>query len=255
MTISVVVSRYNEDLEFLKQPRFFGMNIFVYNKGINDDFYQTGTITQLPNIGMCDHTYLYHIIQKYHELDDIVVFLPGSCDSGGCGSGNRKELMQEIMDLVRLHNKAVFPNHQSGDNLQYILYDFVLKMYKCQTPENSALNPEKNLALASSRPFGKWYKTFFPDINLTAVQYGGVFSVSKIDILQRPLLFYEKLLAEFKADSNPEVAHYMERSYAAIFHPMSNTVLLRKIRHEQRIKKKKKLLVDRSPNFNPLLMK
>ena len=247
MTISVVVSRYNEDLNFLTQQLFVGMNIFVYNKGIIDDFYQTGTITQLPNIGMCDHTYLYHIIQKYHELDDIVVFLPGSC-----GSGWRKNFMQEIMDLVRLHEKAVFPDLHSGNALQKsdVYYNFMLDVYQCQTPENAALNPKQNLAPASIRPFGKWFTTFFPDVNLSIVQYGGVFSVSKLDILQRPLEFYQTLLAEFKEDSNPEVAHYMERSYAAIFHPMTNTLLL----STSRIKRKKKLTIDRSPYTNPLLM-
>jgi hypothetical protein len=35
-------------------------------------------IVNLPNVGKCDHTYLYHIINNYNNLSKILVFLPGS---------------------------------------------------------------------------------------------------------------------------------------------------------------------------------
>ena len=54
----------------------------VYNKGENQDFEKKNVskIIDLPNVGRCDHTYLYHIVTNYNRLSDIIVFFPGSLD-------------------------------------------------------------------------------------------------------------------------------------------------------------------------------
>jgi hypothetical protein len=80
MSIELVIARYNENLEWTKEEPFCNYNIIVYNKGSNLNFYKDNIkhIYNLPNVGMCDHTYMYHIIYKYHDLADITFFLPGS---------------------------------------------------------------------------------------------------------------------------------------------------------------------------------
>lgn len=255
MSVSIVVSRYNEDLQWLRDPLFAKYNIFVYNKGINDAFYKTGTITSLPNIGRCDHTYIYHIVQNYHELDDIVVFLPGSC-----GSGWKKNKMHQLMNTIQLDKKAVFPcDAMPNSSLQQMLYNFTMDTYKCTAPENFDLNKEKATNPASIRPFGKWFEHFFPGTSLHITQYGGILSANKSDIRQRPIELYQQLIAEFKTDSNPEVGHYMERSYAALFHPLENTTLL-VLNNNYRTNRKnpirlKKRKGNQLPNTNPSLLK
>ena len=37
--ITIVISRYNEDLEWLNDEKYIRYPITIYNKGINDDFY------------------------------------------------------------------------------------------------------------------------------------------------------------------------------------------------------------------------
>ena len=79
--VEIVISRYNEDLEWLKDKPFNEYNTIIYNKGKNEDFYKAPSITKiipLENVGREAHTYFYHIINNYDNLADLTVFLPGS---------------------------------------------------------------------------------------------------------------------------------------------------------------------------------
>lgn len=62
----IVVAKYKEDVEWCKS-----YNCIVYDKG------GEGPIT-LPNIGREAHTYLYHIVENYDNLDDYTIFLQGN---------------------------------------------------------------------------------------------------------------------------------------------------------------------------------
>jgi hypothetical protein len=78
--VRVIVSRYNEDLNWLNEYPFTEFEYIVYNKGINDDFCKNNVIqvVNLPNIGREGHSYLWHIIAHYDHLANILVFFPGS---------------------------------------------------------------------------------------------------------------------------------------------------------------------------------
>ena len=71
----IVIARYNEDIT----PWLILKNyITIYNKGeplLNID---NCKIINLPNVGSCDHTYLYHIVNNYYNLADINLFITGS---------------------------------------------------------------------------------------------------------------------------------------------------------------------------------
>ena len=56
--------------------------------------------------------------------------------------------------------------------------------------------------------------------------YYGVFSASRDHIKNRGVDFYRELLRELSVSQNPEVGHYVERSWLAIFHPMKGVKLL-----------------------------
>ena len=63
----IVVSRYNENLEWLKEFPFNLYPVIIYNKGTNDEFYKPDNlikIVNIENVGRCDHTYLYHIVHN-----------------------------------------------------------------------------------------------------------------------------------------------------------------------------------------------
>ena len=76
-TVQLVISRYNEDLEWLKEfPFTLFTDIIIYNKGVNNEFYHPDVVkmVRVKNVGRCDHTYLYHIIENYDKLKDITIF-------------------------------------------------------------------------------------------------------------------------------------------------------------------------------------
>ena len=69
--MKIVVSRYNEDIEWTKP---FGEHVVLYNKG--DDFIEGAIV--LPNVGREGHTYFHYICENYDNLDDYTVFLQGN---------------------------------------------------------------------------------------------------------------------------------------------------------------------------------
>jgi len=55
---------------------------------------------------------------------------------------------------------------------------------------------------------------------VTIASYYGLFSVSKKHVHNHSKEYYIKLMKEFPRHSNPEVGHYFERAWVAIFHPI-----------------------------------
>uniref|UniRef100_A0A6C0JKE2 DUF3431 domain-containing protein n=1 Tax=viral metagenome TaxID=1070528 RepID=A0A6C0JKE2_9ZZZZ len=218
--IILIISRYNEKLEWLKEEPFNKYPVIIYNKGPNDDFYKPEKlikIVKVDNIGRCDHTYIYHIINEYDNLYNINVFLPGSANMD-----NKKHHALALFNKIEESNKAVFLSNKTSLSEWY---DFKLDEWKASSPENNIINPENKLKLSEIRPFGKWYEHNFKNIELEYVTYGGMFSVSKEDIIQHPKNYYEKLIKYLENSSNPECGHYFERAWYAVFYPMKNTLI------------------------------
>ena len=78
--IDIIIARYNEDLNWMLESPFNNFKYIVYNKGDNDNFCKENVkqIINISNLGKCDHTYLYHIVNNYYNLAEILVFFPGS---------------------------------------------------------------------------------------------------------------------------------------------------------------------------------
>lgn len=79
--IELVVSRFNENLDWLQNVPYYFI-ITIYNKGKNDintsKFEKLNySIKNLENIGREGHTYLYHIISNYKKLSDLIIFTQG----------------------------------------------------------------------------------------------------------------------------------------------------------------------------------
>ena len=81
MSKGLIISRFNEDISWLKKHKEF--KIYIYNKGekILDNKHN---IINLKNVGRESHTWLYHIVNNYHHLDDISIFLQGRIDDLNC---------------------------------------------------------------------------------------------------------------------------------------------------------------------------
>lgn len=223
-SVEIVVARYNEDLEWLKDSPFNKYDITVYNKGDNDDFAKplnVRRVIRLKNVGKCDHTYLHHIVNNYDRLSDVTVFLPGSTDMD-----YKSKKARRLMDEIEKTDQATFINEVAHKDIKQELYNFTLEEWKTSNQTNQNKNPESKTTPAKIRPFGRWFESNFGNIQVSNITYAGIFSVAKLDILQHPLKYYESLEAQLSTSSNPEVGHYFERAWAAVFHPMSATRII-----------------------------
>jgi hypothetical protein len=216
--IEIVVARYNEKLNWIKNTIFEKYPTIIYNKGSNYDFSQNknSKIVKLKNVGKCDHTYLYHIIHNYNNLADVTLFLPGSNDI----DYKYNKTMKILSEIEQEHNTVMITSYYN--NVKKDLYNFKLNSWKSSYRDNLLENPEHILELSQIRPFGKWFESHFGDIHINHISYWGIMAISKEHILQRPKSYYEKLIKELSNSSNPEVGHYFERSWEAVFYPLSN---------------------------------
>lgn len=214
--ITLVVSYYNEDLSFLDEKPFSDYRVVLYNKGTTKPTHPNiDEIVDLPNVGVCNHTYLYHIIENYEQLDDIVIFLPGSC----MDAHKRDKTLATIRKVEETHN-SVFYVSRMENGVEKDLYDFHLDYWKTSNSKNQELNAEGQLKQCEIRPFGEFYKKTFQGVYTPVVNYGGIFAVSKEHMLQTPKRKYEELIRYVSDMSNTECAHYLERVVVTMFMPV-----------------------------------
>jgi len=221
--VEIVVSRYNEDLSWLKNDPYNKYPVVVYNKSNNNNFLKTKNIykvVNVKNVGRCDHTYLYHIIENYDNLADVTVFLPGSLDIANVPYKRINSTV--ILQEVEKHKDTVFVGNK--DDVRYYWYNFTMPEYKASDKRNVAINDETKTELAGIRPYGKWFDAHFPNFNTkgSIISYGGIFSVSREDIRNHPKSYYQDLIKELSNSSNPEAGHFFERAWYAIFYPYKN---------------------------------
>lgn len=219
--VDIIVARYNENLEWINEYPFNQFQYIIYNKGSNDNFCKNNVkeIINLQNLGRCDHTYLYHIINNYHNLSDIIIFFPGSLNIE-----HKKQKAVKILNYIILngYENAYFLGNYQNDIFE-TFKDFKLDNWKASDEKNLELNPESKLQLCRLRPYGKWYRYFFGNTKAKWNTYLGIFSIDKKDIVQHPRQRYELLINTLSSHSNPEAGHYIERSWGAIFYPMIYT--------------------------------
>jgi hypothetical protein len=194
----------------------------VYNKGVNDDFEKCNVdeIVNLPNIGRCDHTYLYHIVHNYNNLNYINVFFPGCLNIEF-----KKNIATKILYKIIHHKKAIIYGNKVK-NIQSEFNNFTLDYWSSTDAANKNLNPENKTFHAKLRPYGKWYKYMFGNKKASWYCLYGIFSINRLDIIKHNKQQYIQLLNAVSVHSNPEVGHYIERSWAAIFNPTINTLIL-----------------------------
>lgn len=224
--INIIISRYNEDLKWTLEYPYNKYKYTVYNKGTNLNFEKTNVkeIINLPNVGRESHTYLYHIITNYDNLNKINVFLPGSIDTNHTVFKKRL-ISTRLFDNIEKHNCAVFISFDNLKNNSVVdeFKLFQVNSYSSTTRENYLMNKESKTEKCIYRPYYKWYNHVFGDKISNSVMHYGIFSVDKSDILKYPKDYYENLINYVNKSSNPEAGHFFEKSWGVIFSPFKNT--------------------------------
>lgn len=222
ININIIVSRYNEDLEWLNNEPFNKYFIICYNKGVNNNFKINSPhkIIKLDNIGKCDHTYLYHIINNYNNLPDIMIFLPGSNDIN-----YKLDKSILLIRYIDYFNELVNLGEISNNHVRNIFYNFKLDTWKTSHSNNLLINTDINTKKAKIRPFGKWYDFHFKNNKINFISWWGIFAISNDIVRQKPIEYYNIFLEELSVSSNPEVGHYIERSWCAIFNLTNSKII------------------------------
>ena len=243
---NLVVARYNEDINWINDVPLDNMLIYLYNKGPDVDlpekiyynvynnhlskiatrynkfnaFKQPIPTTiklnfikeQVPNIGREAHTYVYHIVKNYANLnpDDVTVFTQGRYHDHVGSMENFKNMVLEADQHGFCHSRARYHNIPMSDQP---LPSFRL----LEWPKGNFL--EKN---RYDQYFGEWFNRLLNKDVPELPQYkwipGAIFAIKNNIILEKPLSFYEELLREFHTNSSqPEVAHFFERAWYYIF--------------------------------------
>ncbi len=192
MLIKIVVSRYNEDIEWTNKLE----NVIIYNKG-NEllDKKTKHKIINLPNVGKEGHTYYQYIYDNYDNLDDYTIFL----------QGNPFDHSPKLFENIKYLEENIIQN-----NIQFkLLSEWII------TISLEGCSCHKDL------PLKKVYKKLFPNKEEITEQFqfgaGAQFIVSKELILKRPKDFYLNIINLLNYDVNPIEGFVIERFHPLIF--------------------------------------
>lgn len=228
--IDVVIARYAESLEWLYHPdilsylqnnEYIDTRIIVYNKGPDIPLHLNNynniniEIINLPNVGRCDHMYLYHIISNYDNLADITLFLPGCADM-------KLKIERLLFCFEKTYTTLNSVFIADKENLNS-LYNFHMDSWLSSDKVNRKHINNSMMLKSNIRPFGKWYEKVYGNKEITHSVYYGIFSVSNKHIKNSSLEFYKELISYVDTHYNPEVGHYLERTWIVNFQPVEDS--------------------------------
>lgn len=219
----IVIARYNENLEWLKESPFNDLHYIVYNKGNNENYYISDKFikqVQLDNVGRETHTYLSHIIDNYDNLNSFTIFFPGSIELEN-RHDRAKQLINDIIEAK--YEQDIFACVPFDKPVLEVYSDFTIDNYLSSNELNKQANSNAKMLPSEIRPFGEWYKTTFGDINADSKCFtkNSMFGIKKDTILLKPKSYYEKLLSHVNSHHNHETVHYFERAWETVFYPHS----------------------------------
>ena len=206
MDKSLIIARYNENIEWLNKHK--DLKITVYNKGESLSDNKLFKVINLENIGRESHTWLYHIVNNYHNLNEINIFLQGKIDDLNC------MVYKNPNDYLKGINKYGFSVSRYG-LLGPFHWDWNINIHKDVRYKEQWQNNEISRSKIGFRNFSK---QLFPEIPLfVATSYSGCFAVKREIIRQHDITFYKKLLEILSKNKNPIEGHYLERLWCYMF--------------------------------------
>ena len=206
MRKSLIISRFNENISWLEEIK--GFKIIIYNKGKNLSNKKFKKIINLNNVGRESHTWLYHIVENYTDLDDVNIFMQGRIDDLGCMA------YKDPHDYLKVINKTGFSASRYG------LLGPLHWGWNVGLEKNKKYKQQWNSGKISRSKIGfrNFAKELFPKIPIfVPTSYGGCFAIKKELIRKYDKDFYLNLLEILSKSKNPVEGHYMERLWCYMF--------------------------------------
>ena len=182
MTIRIIISRYNENIEWSNSFT----NVLIYNKG---NALPNKNVINLANVGREGHTYYTYIYENYNKLDNYTIFLQGN------PFDHSPHILNDITNLL------------NSTNLDIDFCNLCKNTFECSF--DNGHGPMKSV-----------FKYLFGDyIGNETFKFGpgAQFMVSKKNILSRPREFYLKIIKLLENNSHPMEGFVIERFHKLIF--------------------------------------
>lgn len=212
-SVELVIARYREDVSWVEG---LGLPAVVYDKSgapLRPE-QAAGPVawTPLPNVGREAHTYLHHIVARYPDFADYMVFLQGDpFRHMGEGAGP-ETLRQRILRNVRLGVRF------TGFAWYKLKCDRLGRPHAMADPEGKG----RWKGWGKDIPVGEVYAELFtgqaPESFLATAPAGLLF-VSKERLVSRSKCFYERCLKLVLDDPEDErnTGHAFERLWQVLF--------------------------------------
>jgi hypothetical protein len=208
MNYLIIVSRYNEDINWLEPVMD---NTIIINKGNPLNIYNE---IPLENVGRESHSYLWYIINAYENLPDILIFT--QADISDHRDKNDSSYLLQMKEQAKQNGKSLphKTHYTSNLNNNDLWCDPEWNLQKDGTYylHNNYKNNKRVV-------FSKWFKKNinkkYP--NPINIYTNGLFAVKKELILKHPKIYYEKLIKELSHHLDPSEGHFFERSWFYIF--------------------------------------
>mmetsp|Transcript_81456 Transcript_81456/g.214863 ORF Transcript_81456/g.214863 Transcript_81456/m.214863 type:complete len:326 (-) Transcript_81456:105-1082(-) len=245
LRIEIVLAHFKEDLSWVRQyTAKEHIDVTVYTKSENPPDVAGATILRLPNEGRESQSYLYHIVNHYHELADWTVFSQAVSPSwgylvGGSANGHLNDQVS-FDDYVRPFPKGSdsmfvmtaatqFPRAYQSTRLGIIMQGLPHESSDmCPTEGASGWTDwwfaRDHPHLRSGDMLDFYHKYISLDTNegkpLTlSFAQGGRFAVSRSRIHARPRNYYTNMLMTLSRKVNPQEGFWMEAVWWDVFHP------------------------------------
>ena len=202
----IVLSRFSEDVNWIKNFRSFNCIVYVYNKGkeIKENFPENVRVINIPNIAYEDYAYLEYIVSNWNNFPEHVVFMQCNMDHN-LSIYEDLSHMNSMNGYVNLNSRMGFnAAHDDDENPNYSLQkinDVTMEGFEIQIQiirDYYCMNEEK------------LYQSFcrlFDIMPLTPIyfSFGANFHISRENILRNPLSRYQRIL---KCIQHFDKSHY-----------------------------------------------
>jgi hypothetical protein len=215
-----VITRYNENLDWIGWLVRFVDRIIVYNKGDNDTLFETHTdlskvtVLKMENIGRIDHTIAHYITTQWDTLGDRVIFLPGSillCKF-------KERYLNAIVKRIGVVRERFRGFYGPRFHIVTSKFNYTIDNYQAEGNCNKNSNPFIKSEYAD---FQEWKNALVDTRPMRYVAMRGMFIICKENILHIDKSIYQNILNSVSVGDNIENGHFAERIWGHLFRQYS----------------------------------
>jgi hypothetical protein len=228
--IDYVITRYKEYIDWVQYIPENVNTIYIYNKGPdnnifrnyvpNEHFSNKIKIINMENIGRIDHTVVYHILNHWDSLPDILVNLPGTVLMSERKGRYFSAINKSLKNLDTYYKGFFAPRFKKVPST----FNYTISNYEPEGICNR--NNGNNFVKSEFKDFVEWKETIIDSRPLKYVCLRCMFAVSSANIKHINKEVYERLLKTLSVGDNIENGHFAERIWAHLFRQYSFDVLL-----------------------------